>query len=83
MMLFLLLSMLLSVQPALAAETCTAREPQTKAGLLLAESRWAAALENRDADARACRLAPEFVDTDRRGRAVSAQETLVAPSQSS
>lgn len=60
---------------ALAATSCPT-EPRTPAGLRQAEARWVAALEARDATALACRLAPDFADTNWQGRIVSRDAML-------
>jgi len=60
---------------ALAAASCLA-EPRTPAGLRLAEERWVAALEARDAAALACRLAPDFTDHDWQGMIVRRADML-------
>jgi hypothetical protein len=60
---------------ALAAASCPT-EPRTPAGLRLAEDRWVAALEARDGDALACRLAPDFADNNWQGTIVSRDDML-------
>jgi hypothetical protein len=64
------------VLAALAAASCPT-EPRTPAGLRLAEDRWVAALEARDGDALACRLAPDFADNNWQGVIVTRGDMLV------
>lgn len=60
----------------LAAAAVCPTEPRTSAGLRQAEARWVAALEARDGAALACRLSPDFADTNWQGRIVSRDDML-------
>jgi uncharacterized protein DUF4440 len=59
------------------ADACP-REPATKAGLLLAERHWIAALETRDVARLACSLAQGFTDNNWQGRLITRSEMLAA-----
>jgi hypothetical protein len=60
---------------AAAAGSCDP-EPQTRAGVLLTERRWVAALEQRDTHALDCILDPTFVDSDWRGQSIPKAEVM-------
>jgi hypothetical protein len=72
-----MLAVLLAVA-ARATSACALSEPPTPDGLLLAESRWVSALQERDVGALACRLAQGFTDTTWRGELVGRATVLTA-----
>src|SRR5258706_15812626 len=66
--------------PAFAA--CLAvKQPKTSEALIAIEHRWARALEVKDADAVACLLASEFMDSDPDGNLRDRAQTLAAIAQ--
>jgi hypothetical protein len=60
------------------ASVCAFSEPPTPEGLLLAESRWVSALQQREVEALACRLAVGFTDSNWRGDLVGRAAILAA-----
>src|SRR6266404_5847465 len=66
--------------PAFAA-CLAAKQPKTAEALISIEHRWAKALEGKDADAVACLLAPEFMDSDPDGNLRDRLQTLAAIAQ--
>jgi hypothetical protein len=61
----------------LAIAPCAPERP-TAEGVRYAEAAWAKAIETRDAPKLACRLAPEFVDSDWQGRMRARADVLAA-----
>ena len=62
----------------LAADCPTAKQPKTQQALIDLEHQWAKALENKDAAAVGCMLAPEFVDTTADGEKRNREQALAA-----
>lgn len=63
------------------AAACPKTQPKIPQALIDLEHNWAKALENKDAGAVACILAPEFVDTAPDGEVRNREQTLAAIAQ--
>jgi hypothetical protein len=70
-------AVVLGASAASAAGRCPT-EPQTVAGVLATERAWVTALDQRDARALGCILAPEFADTSWRGELLPKADVVAA-----